>query len=360
MKQGMSIQELAAELARQAEAKLDLVTDTRELSFLTVPQMSADAPGAPEPQPPELSLDLQEFPMTTHAQRQVADRIGYPFRLWERFRENHPDLLMADVNALFRREPERRMVRTLDGRARAFLSDRYRRLDNDQVAEAILPVLGEIPDVSFVSSAVTEKHLYLKAVSPRVQGEVKQGDVVQAGVVIRNSEVGSGSLSVQPMVFRLVCLNGMIAGTATRRYHTGRQVSVSEESYEVFRDETMAADDKALLMKVADLVRAAVDQARFDAILAEMREASVSPAMPDPIKGVERLAKKLDLGEGESRGVLRHLVEGGDLTAWGATNAITRFSQDVESYDRATELEAAGGRLLAMPASGEWRDVCAA
>ena len=33
------------------------------------------------------------------------------------------------------------MVRTLDGKARAFLSDRYHRIDNEQIAEAVLPVL---------------------------------------------------------------------------------------------------------------------------------------------------------------------------------------------------------------------------
>lgn len=366
MKQGMSIHELAAELARQAEQKADYVTDTREATLLTPRAEEGtyiDTAGYVRDgdAAPELSLPtLGEFPLTTHAQRQVAERLGIPFKLWERFRLNHPDLLDHNVNALFRREPERRMIRTLDGKARAFLSDRYRRLDNDQVAEHLLPVLGEIPDVRFASADVTDRHLYIKAVAPRVQGEIKTGDVVQAGVVIRNSEVGSGSLSVQPMVYRLICQNGMIATTATRHYHIGRQVGTNDASYEVFRDETMQADDKALLMKVADVTRAAVDETVFQGLIASMREAADGPPMLQPVAGVERLAKKLDLAESEGQSVLRHLIEGGDLTAWGALNAVTRASQDVEDYERATQLEAAGGRVLAMAGTAEWREVVAA
>ena len=41
--------------------------------------------------------------------------------------------------------------------------------------------------------------------------------------------------------------------------------------------------------------------------------------------------------------MLRHLIEGGDLSAYGLVNAVTHFAQDVDDYDRATEFEALGG-----------------
>jgi hypothetical protein len=46
---------------------------------------------------------------------------------------------------------------------------------------------------------------------------------VQAGVVISNSEVGQGTLSVQPLIYRLICRNGLIAADrAMRKTHVGR------------------------------------------------------------------------------------------------------------------------------------------
>jgi len=99
---------------------------------------------------------------------------------------------------------ERRLVRTLDSNARAFLSDRYRPLDHDEILEQVLPALGEFDlDWSQSSLEVTEQRLYMKLVNPQVEADVEVGDPVQAGVLVTNSEIGMGSFSVVPLVFRL-------------------------------------------------------------------------------------------------------------------------------------------------------------
>jgi hypothetical protein len=348
VKTGRTLQELAAEIERQSATKRDFLVDTSEhLTMLTTADGS------------ELHIaGCDEFGLRPLAHEQIADYLDIPRKFYGRLREGHPALLDNNVNALLRHEPKRRMVRTLDGQVRAFLSDRYRRLDNDELAEAILPVLGEIPDVQFPSTEITETRLYIKAVAPRVTGEVRQGDFLQAGVVISNSEVGMGALLVQPLVYRLVCTNGMIAGTATRRFHVGRQVD-STEAMEVYRDETLRADDRAFWLKVRDVVRAAVQETRFLAIVERLRLSAETPPMQDPSRGVEELGRRFHLGEQEQVSVLRHLTLGGDLTQYGALNAVTRASQDVADYDRATELEAIGGAILAMDGR-EWRTVAEA
>ncbi len=347
MKAGRTLQELAAEIERQSAGKRDFLADTRELTMLTTSDGS------------EVHIaGSGEFGLRPLAHEQIADYLDIPRKFYGRLRDGHPALLDHNVNALLRHEPKRRMVRTLDGQVRAFLSDRYRRLDNDELAEAILPVLGEIPDVQFPSSEITDTRLYIKAVAPRVMGEVRKGDFVQAGVVISNSEVGTGALLVQPLVYRLVCTNGMIAGTAARRYHVGRQVD-STEALEVYRDETLRADDQAFWLKVRDVVRAVVEETRFRAIVERLRLSAETPPMADPSHGIEELGRRFHLGEQEQVSVLRHLTLGGDLTQYGALNAVTRASQDVAHYDRATELEAIGGAILAMDGR-EWRTVAEA
>ena len=52
------------------------------------------------------------------------------------------------------------------------------------------------------------------------------------------------------------------------------------------------------------------------------------------------------------------IIEGGDLTKFGLFNAITRFSQDVGSYDRASALEQLGGEVITLP-RGEWELIAA-
>ncbi len=64
---------------------------------------------------------------------------------------------------------------------------------------------------------------------------------------------------------------------------------------------------------------------------------------------VEVTAKRFALNDGERSSVLKHLIRGDDMTQWGLANAITRAAQDVESYDRATELESLGGTIVELP-----------
>lgn len=81
--------------------------------------------------------------------------------------------------------------------------------------------------------------------------------------------------------------------------------------------------------------------------------------MGDPVKAIELTARRLNLGEGEQKSILRHLIEGGDLTRYGVFNAITRAAEDIESYDRATELERAGGQIITL-AANDWKVIAEA
>lgn len=374
MKQGITLQALALELERQAFVKADYVVDTPRIHFTTSALgQGAVLTGSTVGTVSELDLigegateSMTGLTVLPLAHRQIADRLGIPWRYYDRLRTDGQltGLLDENVNRLFHRTPERRMVRTLDGKVRAFLSDRYLRRDNDELARAILPILGDIPDVRFESCALTDERMYIKALSPRVSGEVKVGEEVCAGVFISNSDVGAGALRVEPFIYTLVCTNGMVVpkalgAAALRRIHVGRRVQNDGESLSVFRDETLAADDQAFFLAVQDVVRAAVDEVRFRELIELMRAAAADLAVADVARAVEVLAQRESLSDGESRSVLQHLAAGGDLSRWGMLSAVTRASQDVDSYDRATELEEVGGKLLAY-SPREWRSVAVA
>ena len=44
---------------------------------------------------------------------------------------------------------------------------------------------------------------------PKLEFEVRRGDIVQFGLSISNSEIGQGALEVAIYALRLICLNGM-------------------------------------------------------------------------------------------------------------------------------------------------------
>lgn len=195
----------------------------------------------------------------------------------------------------------------------------------------------------------------MKIINHRLEKEIVPGDYVQAGVVISNSEVGLGAVSVQPLLYRLVCTNGMVVNDfGERKNHIGRATRALEESYQIYSDETIEAEDKAFLLKLRDTTMAAIDESRFGMVVGKLQE-----AVGVPIKGrvqdvIQLTGKSFDLNQGEQDSILNYLIQGGDLTKYGLSNAITRASQDILSYDRATELESIGWQVATMP-SQQWK-----
>ena len=255
MKTGLSIQALAKEIQRQKEASADYLVSTASLqmeAWDTTPMLHLrDDTGIELVEP----LEIQ-----TTAHRQLGAYLNIPQKYYDRMLQEDTGLLACNVNRWLQREPEQRMIRTIDGRARAFLSNRYRRIDNLDIAKVTLPIIGEMPDARFESCQITEDYMYIKVVNPRLTAEVVPGDIVQAGVVISNSETGLGAVCIQPLIYRLVCSNGMVVNEArTRRNHVGR-VSSTDENILIYSQETLAAEDRAFVLKIQDTVRAAVDE----------------------------------------------------------------------------------------------------
>lgn len=362
---------LAAELHRLEESKVDYVVDTRRMSFATT---------GGEVEPPNtswLTFDAEGGhdegtaggPVNEYAHRQIRERLGIPAKYYDRMRSDASGLLDRNVMHWLHNEPEKRMVRMLEGNVRAFLSNRYRRLDNiDLMNRAVLPELAKYGErLAFHVAALTDDRLYIRAILPDMAADVSLqpgdhtirtdggGDIVQAGVQIRNSEVGNGKLEVAPFVWRLVCLNGLVrADMSLGRYHVGREQE--ESAYAIYRDDTLAADDRAFWMKVRDAVGAALSDVTFTTIVNQMREAATGERIADPVAATERLAKAHDLTETEGTSILTYLVNGGDLSQWGTANAVTAAAKGADSFDRQEELERIGGALVALP-SGEWSKI---
>ena len=345
MKTGRSIQDTYREIMRQTNAKADYLVNTSRIVMETCgrePMLRVtDNEGVDLVEP----MDIRP---TAHVQ--IGNYLSIPKKYYDRMQTEEPELLAHNVNTWFRKQPEQRMIRTMDGHARAFLSNRYRRIDNLDIARVTIPIIADIPGARYESCEITDDYLYLKVVNPRLQSEVVPGDIVQAGIVISNSETGQGAVCIQPLIYRLVCSNGMTVNAArTRRNHVGR-VSSSDEDFSIYSQETLKADDEAFMMKIRDTVRAVVDEARFSRVVNQMREAQGvkldTRRIPDLVK---MTGSNVGFTETEGDGILQYLIEGGDLTLYGLANAVTRYSQDVESYDRASQLEGIGYNVLTMP-----------
>jgi len=358
---GMSLEQMAAELTRQKNAKRDFVADTKQLT------VEADSNS-----PTNLTMKVgtvDSFPIKKHAIRQIGTQLKIPAQFVDRLTEDHPDMLAWNVNQLFEREPADRMIRTLDGQVRAYMSDKYRPLDNFDFANAVLPKLMEF-NAEVTSCDITETRLYIKGKIPGVERTVKKAGTFlgdgghnpihrfSPGICLSNSEVGAGSLAVEPGIHERDCSNLLIVGSnAMRKYHVGKKLSDQDALFELFTDATKTASDRAFWMQVADLVQAGLDGTMFEKMVAECEAKMNGTEIIKPSLAIKELP---NLTENEQEGILASLIKGGDLSQFGMQWAITHYAQSADvSYERQVELERVGGNIIELPTS-QWERIAKA
>lgn len=180
----------------------------------------------------------------------------------------------------------------------------------------------------------------------------KNQPIVFKAIILRIDEGNIGAISIEHMVYRLACYNGMIMPSAVRRNHVGRRNDVFAEldsAAEFFSDKTRELDDKAFFAKVSDVVDAVFNLEGFTSIVDKFARAKAQALPEDVTEVIEIVTDRFRLNEGEGKSVLKHLAAGGDLSLFGLVNAVTRTAEDVESYDRAIEFERMGGEVLELP-----------
>lgn len=136
MKDGLTITQMAAEIERQAAVKADFMVNPQALEMESMggpPMLRVLENGVDQTEP----LAIQE---TAH--RQIGAHLGIPWKYYEKMLQEEPGLLSYNVNHwLHKGEAVPRMLRTLDGKARAFLSNRYWPIDNLEIAATVLPLI---------------------------------------------------------------------------------------------------------------------------------------------------------------------------------------------------------------------------
>lgn len=229
--------------------RFDRVAKSTELEFGEVG--TGDGKG-------ELALRVpsgEAFTLEERGAHQLLAQWGIPADHFERL--SRP-LQIAELRYFAERQPRTLTLRAtgeLDGEhpaIRSVMSSRYTPFDNVDVLRVIEPYLERF-DLS--RSSVTRDEMVL-ALTLREEHDVslrRTGDVVKAGLTLRNSEVGTMSLGVDVSAWRLVCLNGLILPSS--------RVSISQRHIWIDR----RGFEKQLLTAIegiADLGRGVVDRLR--------------------------------------------------------------------------------------------------
>ncbi|MEU2699540.1 DUF932 domain-containing protein [Micromonospora aurantiaca (nom. illeg.)] len=363
---------LAAALNDQRTRALDLVVPAREMTFDGAALRLRDVP-------PVLTDDGVTDPNGRYAptgvgDEGIAEKLGIPVKYLRRLRTEAPDLYDANVNGWLSRSADSYLVRLLRGDAdavesrgvlRAFLSDRYRTIDNFDVLLAALQGIQRAGvDMPDISADLTDRRMYVRVTHPGVAVYAPQlldgyrspfsgrtgtdNPVVFAGFVIANSETGNGAFSITPRIVVEVCNNGMtMTRDAMREVHIGGRLDTGVIRWSA---DTQRKSLELVTAQTADAVATFLDKDYVTAKVAELEQAA-DASVTDPQGVITTVSRKLGFTEAQQTTILDHFIRGGQVTAGGVLHAVTSAAQTLDDGDAAWDMEAAALPALALAAA---------
>jgi hypothetical protein len=328
----MDLKSLVEELKRQKLNSFDIVADDAEIYVIAHGELGLML-GV---------IDHGRWPLTEWAHSQLAEKTGIPKKYYDRMLEAEEFELLADnINTWLR--DGKRLIRILDGKVRAILSDRYRIIDNYDLVFLALDEFQKKETIEVHRIDLTDTMLYIKAIDRTLTDTIKEQDMVYGGLILRNSEVGASALRIEPFILRRVCSNGLILPKTLKKIHLGRQITEIDDIN--WSDETKELEDKALWSKVRDIIRATFDKQTFQSWVEKLKE-STKIEIKKPMEAVNNIVGHLGLSEEQKQKLLMHFSE---PTKYGLINAVTNLASQTKNVDEQVRLEEFAGEILQAP-----------
>ena len=319
----MNLTQVFERVTAEDELKWDLLLDKDEMRFGEGNLCSS-------------RLDRFLYPKglspTPWATSQLCSRLGIPTAYFKRC----PTWLRdVQANHFLHKEPERTLnrsgfsqerwlLRAKGDVLRGVLSDRYAKLNNADALCTLKPLVEDRFEVQWL--ALTDESFHLRLTDPRLSRDILPGDRVMAGIHVANSEVGKRSVTVDALVYRLVCQNGLIRLVKGKSLLHQRHVGLTPAHLQ------------------ASLGRALEDALIQSAGFMERMSWATREHLGEVEKTLETLPFSQTLRETVKASLLAE-PKGQQETLYGLINALTFTAQSLEPDERYA-LEALAGTLL--------------
>jgi len=339
MKQIYTLKELHEELIRQNQNKWDRIIKAEEMQFISSEY--------------DIFLKIKNpfnievhLPLNSWAHQQLANKLQIPLKYYNRMlNKNKFKLLANNINTWLEDEPHKKyLIRVLDNKVRAILSDRYYYIENLDILYFLLEKLKSYDNVIIQECALTETRMYIKAVQKYNEIEIKKNDVVVPGLILQNSEVGASRLVIKPFLLRKICSNGLIGTFQFGKIHLGRR---QEEGVIIWSERTHRLESDLIKSQIADIISQCFNQDLINKWVEAIRK-STEFKIDDRYLACEAIKLNFNLSEEEKQQLINHFVEE-EANQWGLANGITRMAKNAKDYDRRVELEEIGNEIILTP-----------
>ena len=304
----------------------------------------------------------------------VGAKLDIPVAYLRRLAAENVPLLDTNVNSWLERDDRRFLVRCLrhsidsgEGTARAFLSDKYLRIDNlDVLMAAIKGIEKAGVAVQIASCDLTDRRMYVRFVSPEVQVmapellrnyrspfDGRRGSdlpVISGGFLLKNSETGYGRYSLAPWLRIEVCRNGQTVERGTvGRTHIGARITDDDGIVDPSA-ETMKALLELITSQTVDTIRNYLNVDFVARAVGDLeRAAGVTVRRPETT--IKVVSQQLHYTQEQQDAILAHFIAGADLSAGGIMQAVTSVARSIDDADVAYRMETTASKALRLAAA---------
>lgn len=299
--------------------------------------------------PDEASFD-DLMKIHPHALNQLAEKFDVPAKYMRYLSESEwgrdlaVDILSKHKNNIPR---GRILVRSVGNETRAILSDKYRRLNSNELYKSF--ITGSKASGAVVYDAFySQTKSYINTIIPRVYTiDTPNNGIVHSvfGAKIRNSDYGDGALLVSGTQLNVVCDNGLVTESLLRQVHLGKRLPDNIN----FSNKTYRLDTEAMASAIDDIMREVLSEDRIIQTATTIKEASAK--IIDVKKEVVKL-NKLGITKDETSMIETKLLANnpedgvvGQPTMWKLSQAITSVANDI-GEERKHELDMLAGKLI--------------
>lgn len=326
--------------------------DIENLTDFVVPSDSSDILKFRSNGSVRIAFDGNEFELNKNALGQIAARYDIPTKYahtlsgtdWGRSL-----LRQAFYEHKINGKKHRFLIRTVDGTARAILSDRFRRMDSNLIYKSFIESSTNNGAVLY-NALHTDTKSHLSSIIPHVY-EIEtpnNGKVFSLfGAEIRNSDFGGGALEARVSQINLICDNQMTSESIMKQVHLGAKLPESIN----FSIDTYSLDTKTQASTVRDIISQSLSQETLQKTVNIMKAAS--KVIIDINQEVKKLPKlgfdKMELEILDSK--LKNNLESDGLfgapTKWKLSQAINSVSNHEEiSPSRKKEIDVIAGEYI--------------
>jgi len=384
---------VVAEIERQKAAKRDLIYPVEKLSYTDdgllvfagsdrtfevdgrlylswedAERAADEASKSDRPNGIALKAGVGAMPLSRTASSQLLGRLEVPVKFADNLAGREYNDLLGDLvrGILSRQAGKRFLVRTLDGRVRAVLSDKYRALDNSDLFFCAATKFREV-GAQLWKARLWDGGFEMFGVAPHIEAEVstdrtfnpgdgwqsrwygQSGDVHNAAVRLDNSETGQGGLNVKLAIMRRVCANFNVWADGVSIIHAGK-TNDAGDGLIVKSDETRRLESQVIWSKVNDAIATAFDAGKFAGYIAALNNATTQE-LPDARVAVANVSEEYGITDERKAAILADLLGSGDLSRFGLCQSITAAAHVADRDGRAaeaSELETLGGEIITM------------